>query len=196
MGAVLLPGALLVAGGSLTAQTVPAAGSWGLTAALPDGGGNTFGLWRMIGARTNLGFEADYRYTRAEDDASTPQLGPDLVARRSRIVLGPTVKRYLRERGPVAAYVRASAAWGWSDDELERPAGGAVERDTKETTQLYRVALGADWFPFPELAIGAFTGIVAVRDDIEVQVAGVGTATRKTTTWNTFRSGIELQYYF
>ena len=196
LAAALAAGSLGSRPGVASAQSVPDPGSWFLTAALPDGGGNEMGIWRLLGERTGLGFEVDFRYTRTEDSATSQNLGPDAVNRRFSFVLGPTLKRYLAVGERIAPYVRASVAIGWSDEQLERPPSGQVERDTTDRIRLFRLAVGADWFPFPDVGIGIFTGLVGVRDRIDVQISEVGQVTRRSWSWNTFKSGVELQYYF
>ena len=150
----------------------------------------------MAGSSTNLGFEVDFRHVKTEDRANSTQTGVDTDTRDRRFILGPSVKHYISLREPIAAYIRASAALGWQDIELVRVQGDVLERDTADKTRLFRVAIGADWFPFDGVAIGAFTGIVTVWDRVEVQVNNVGSVSQTRTTWNTFKSGIELQYYF
>jgi hypothetical protein len=188
--------ALMTAGEAAAQSPLPESGSWFITASLPDGGGNDAGIWRVIGAKTSLGIEIDYRYSSTTDENSTQQLGPDAINRDRRFVVGPSIKRYLRVRDRIGAYLRGSFGVGWRDIELERPRTGIIERDTKDVQEILRAAIGADWFPFDGVAIGAFTGIVGVHSTLEVQISNAGSVKRTTWTWNTFRSGIELQYYF
>lgn len=186
----------VLSAGPASTQTLPDQGSWSITGSLPDGGGNTFGAWYLWRARTNLGLEVDFRSTRTEDRASSRSLGPDAINTSRRIVIGPTVKHYISVKDPVAAYLRASVGLGFLDEELIRPPAETAERDTRTRTQIYRLALGADWFPVTNVGIGVFTGIVALRDEIEIDLTNTGRVTRGTTNWSTFKSGIELQYYF
>lgn len=175
---------------------IPAAGSWAVTTNLPDGGGQIFGLWRRFGERINLGLEVDFRHTRTEDDVSAPQLGADVINIDSRVVVGPTLKYYLTHEGPVVAFLRSTVARSVRDIEVQSPEGDVIERDTNDKAWIVRAAVGADYFPVERVAVGFWTGVVLVKTDLDVQVVNAGTVTRDSSQWNTFTSGIELQYFF
>jgi len=56
--------------------------------------------------------------------------------------------------------------------------------------------VGADWFPTENVALGFFTGIVSVDVDTDIELGNNGTIIRTNDNLSTFKSGIELQFFF
>lgn len=189
---------LLIVAGPVAAQDsrLPDSGSWSLTAALPDGGGNLFGIWRMFGSRVNVGLEIDYRSEESTDEGSSGFISPNTVTRDDLVVFGPSVRYYLTTDGPVAPYARASLGWQRQDVEIERINSSEQLQNQQQTATIWRLAVGADWFPTDDVAIGFFTGIVGVVADTDIELGSNGTITRRNDNLSTFKSGIELQLFF
>lgn len=129
---------------------------WSIALGIPDGGGSELGLWRMVGARTNLGLQAGYRWTDDEHE------GNDRDQERIdwSISLSPTLQRYLRVRGSVSPFVLVRAEFSVSRSEIGSvsPAGGSYHQRTSRAIGA-RVGLGAEWIPLPDVGIGGHTGL-------------------------------------
>ena len=189
---------LFLVTGSVSAQDnhFPKANSWSVTASLPDGGGNLFGVWRLIGSRINVGLEMDLRNKDLEDTGSSAFISPNTVTRDDLMVIGPVVRYYLSDSGPVAPYVRGAIGWQRRDIEIEQINSGEVVQNQQESSTIWRLAVGADWFPTESVAIGFFTGLVGVMNNTDIEVLGGGAINRKTDNISTFKSGIEFQLFF
>lgn len=174
----------------------PDAGSWSIAATLPGGGGNLFGFYRTFGTRINVGFEVDYRNREATDEGTSAFVSPNTRTRDDLIIFGPSVRYYVSNSGPVAPYVRAAFGWQRRDIEVEQINSGNPLQNQQEEATIWRLAVGADWFPARNVAVGFFTGIVGLALDSDIELGSAGTITRKNDNFSTFKSGLELQLFF
>lgn len=189
---------LLISTSAVSAQDdrFPDSGTWSITASVPDGGGNLFGIWRMFGSRFNVGFEVDYRNKEIEDSGSSAFISSNTVTRDDLVVFGPSVRYYLTTDGPVAPYVRAALGFQRRDIEIAQINTEDNLQNQEESSTIWRLAIGADWFPTENVAIGFFTGLVGVVVDTNIELGNNGTITRRNDNLSTFKSGIELQLFF
>jgi hypothetical protein len=74
---------------------------------------------------------------------------------------------------------------------------GALEVQRVEDIFRYQASLsiGAEWYPIRYLGIGAHAGLQWLNESYD-STAGNVIRDRSTTTWGTFRSGLELHFYF
>lgn len=192
--AAALVASTLVLPRASSAQNPADPGSLSLAASLfTDDVGSVIGVWYLAGSRLNLGLEVEANRSRSEEMVRTPGTQSDGLATSSTWTVGPVVKWYGRSTGPVVPYLRAKAAWGREDDELEIL--DEVESEGEATRLLISGALGAEWFPISNLSIGAHAGVLWQRREVESRNGQVE-RDRTDTNWATFRSGIELFYYF
>jgi len=189
---------LIISTSAVSAQDgrFPDSGTWSITAAVPDGGGNVFGIWRMFGSRLNVGLEVDYRNKEAEDKGSSAFISSNTITRDDLVIFGPSVRYYLKTTGPVAPYARASLGIQRRDIEISQINTEDSLQNQEESSTIWRLAIGADWFPTEGVAIGFFTGIVGVVTDTDIELGNNGTITRRNDNLSTFKSGIELQLFF
>ena len=199
--AALVPVALLTAAvlpAPCVAQTgsepsVPVAGDWTIAASLfePDAG-SLFGLGRMFTDRLAVGLELDLRDTDSRETVES-NITTRGEARSTDHTVGPFVKWYGARDTPVSPYLRGKLALGWDDGEL------IIQGDQQQYQDLFTVqaslSLGAEWYALRYLSVSGHAGFQWRRDTIDSSANGV-MRDRETTTWGTFRSGLELNFWF
>lgn len=187
-----VPGAARAQGGA-AASDVPVAGDWSLAASLfePDTG-SLFGVSRMITDRLAVGLELDLRDTDSEETVQA-NITTRGEARGTDHTIGPTLRWYGSRDTPVSPYLRTKVAMGWDDDEL------IIQGDQFQYQDLFTIqaslSLGAEWYALRYLSVSGHAGLQWRRDTIDSSANGV-MRDRTTTTWGTFRSGLELNFYF
>lgn len=197
----LLSSPLLIAVLALpvTAQTppsLPTAGDWSLAGTLfTDSPNSVLGIGRMMTDRLSLGLEIDLRTSDADEKITSN--ASNVVTRGQATstdhTIGPTLKWYGTRETPVSPYVRAKVAVGWDDNEL------VVQGDQQQYQDTFTIqgslSIGAEWYPLRYLSIGGHAGLQWLRDDVDSAANGI-VRDRSTTSWGTFRSGLEVQFYF
>jgi hypothetical protein len=106
------------------------------------------------------------------------------------------VRYYLKTEGPVAPYVRASLGIQRRDVEIEQATSGDALQHQEESSTIWRLAVGVDWFPVDGVGIGFFSGLVGVVTHTDIELGTAGTITRGQDNLSTFSSGIQLQLFF
>lgn len=179
----------------LEGQRVPTSGDWSISSQLFDGEiGTIFGLWHMLTDRINAGVEVEVRSGESSEvlDAQVVSRG---VATTDLFTVGPSVKVYGMRDGPVSPYLRAKVQMGW--ERLKLTQNDDLIRDEDFEVRQGSVAVGAEWYPVRALGIGFHTGVQYLRSTGTV-VDNLGNLTREreSTTYGTFRSGIEVHFFF
>jgi len=158
-------------------------GRYSVALSLPDGGGTSFGIWKMIAARSNLGLTLgiNHEFRRATD-------GPDTLRDESgggfwSVSFGPSLKRYLVVHRSVSPFLLGSlsGSYLWSKGLYRRAATLAW-------------GLGADWTPLESMSIGGSTGI-SWTEAMESR-SDFGAPKLSTSTFNTLASALTLHLYF
>jgi hypothetical protein len=187
-----LPAAVCAQSGPST-PSVPVAGDWSVSASLfTSSTGSVFTVGRMLSDRLALGMELDLRSIDSEEtvDASVISRGD---ATSTDYTIGPTIKWYGSRDTPVSPYLRAKIALGWDDEEL------IIQDEVQRVEDVFRyqgsLSIGAEWYPIRFLGVGAHAGLQWLRESYD-SVTGDVIRDRSTTTWGTFRSGLELHFYF
>ena len=187
----LVPASAAAQGGDPPA--VPVAGDWSVSASLfTSSTGSVFTFGRMMTDRLALGMELDLRSIESDEtvDASVISNG-DAVS--TDYTIGPTIKWYGTRDAPVSPYIRAKVALGWDEEQL------VIQDELQRTQDIFTVqgslSIGAEWYPIRYLGIGAHAGLTWLNESFDSVVNDV-TRDRSTTTWGTFRSGLELHFYF
>ncbi len=189
--AAVLPAPSLAQTGS--EPSVPVAGDWTIAASLfePDAG-SLFGLGRMFTDRLALGLELDLRDSDSRETVES-NITTRGEARSTDHTVGPFVKWYGARDTPVSPYLRGKLALGWDDGEL------IIQGDQQQYQDLFTVqaslSLGAEWYALRYLSVSGHAGLQWRRDTIDSSANGV-MRDRETTTWGTFRSGLELNFWF
>ena len=82
---------------------------------------------------------------------------------------------------------------GWDDEKL------TIQDEVQRVEDVFRIqgslSIGAEWYPIRYLGIGAHAGLQLLQESFD-SVANDVSRDRSTTTWGTFRSGLELHFYF
>lgn len=156
--------------------------------------GTSFSAGRMFGNRLHGSLELIWRNADAEDDAHDIQVGVDAQAIQTQWLVGPTVKFYGTQTGPVVPYLRAKIGYGKSRSDLILT--GSKVRDEETSRVEASMAIGAEWFPIKGLGFSGHTGLQFSRESMERLNENNGLLERRTDNYGTFRSGVTLSYYF
>jgi len=184
-----------VAGPALAEESASRAiakGRWSLAISLPDGGGGSMGLWKMVSARSNLGATIGIAH-----DRETTTDGPDTarVAMGTQfwtVSLEPSIKRYLALREAISPYLFGGlkGSYGWSyGDGLYFSNSNRYMRSAA-----LRVGLGADWTPLEAISIGAATGIL--WSESMTSYSEPGAPKRSESRFDTMTTELTLHLYF
>ena len=177
-----------------TDETLPEKGSYSLLFGLPTGGAATFGIWRMIGDRLNLGFDVELDYEDIETEIFAGSGLSDTVTDiRWTLRAGPQIKWYFPVGSSIVPYARAGLLAGYGSREAKSP---AASRDIRQISILLRTGIGAEWFPVDWVSFGGFTGLLMAYDDITDEANG--RPLTDSTRWRlaTFHSALGIQIYF
>jgi hypothetical protein len=148
----------------------------------------------MLSDRLNGGMEVEFRRG-TSDERLEANVTQDGVATTWLLNIGPSIRYYGMRTGPVSPYLRTKLSVGWSGSDLH--INDDLQRDETGFNIQGSLALGAEWYPTRQIAIGAYTGVQYLHTsaDIVDNLAGVKRE-RSTDTYGTFRSGLELQLFF
>lgn len=177
------------------AQRVPVDGDWSISAQLFNSDlGTIFGLWHMFTDRINAGIEAEIRSGESSEELDA-QVVTRGVATTDLFTIGPSIKLYGMRGGPVSPYLRAKVQMGWERRKLTQ--NEDLLRDEDFAVKQGSVSLGAEWYPIRALGIGFHTGLQYLRSNGTI-VDNLGNLTREreSTTYGTFRSGLEVHFFF
>lgn len=165
---------------SLSAQeprTLPGVGSWGLSFDLPDGGGTSVALRRMLAADRSLGLSLRLGLTHQTVESLATG---DVDEQSLRAVgMGADLRFYRGARGPVVPFVQPGALVVRSDGPVD---AWALAAD---------LAVGAEWLPFDQVSVSGSAGVRAAWR------RSSSSARRDTdTSLGLFRSSLALTLYF
>ena len=181
-----------VAGPAEGGSRAIAKGRWSLAFSLPDGGGGSMGLWRMVSARSNLGVTLGIAHDRntISDGPDTARVG--MATQFWTVSLEPSIKRYLALREAISPYLFGglNGSYGWSNQ------GGFYFSDSNRFTRsaTLRVGLGADWTPLEAISIGAATGILWTESMTNYSEAGA--PKRSDSRFDTMTTSLTMHLYF
>jgi hypothetical protein len=158
-------------------------GRYSLAFSLPDGGGSTVGIWKMVTARSNLGLTLginhEFRRGTTGPDTMRSEFGSGFWS----FSFGPSLERYLVVRRDVSPFLLASleGTYGWSRGVYDRAA-------TLEW------GVGADWTPLESMSIGGATGI-SWTESMESR-SDSGASKESHSSFNTVSTSLTLRLYF
>ena len=180
-----------VHGAAQTPENVPGAGVWGVHFTLfDDDGSRIFGVSRMMSDRIKLGLELDLSYVSIEDEVEGP-FGDDVTL--EQYAVRPTFTWYGLRNEVVSPFLRGAVRYGWSS------AKGTSSGIREIASQVVggTAAVGAEWYPLRWLGVSGFTGFQVTRTEEEI-ISDTDRLVRDRTTWSyaTFRSGLNLTFYF
>jgi len=159
---------------------VPAAGQYGLSFSVPEGGGAGIGIRKMLSERANAGVDVTLDWSWSDIDRPTPL--PDEESRSTfRIGVMPNVRLYRGELRAVMPFVAFAAGGEYADG----PEGSWV------ATGLLEAGLGAEWFPVEAASLSASAGLRASYGHASSQSSSM-----ETVGLGAFRSSLLLNLYF
>lgn len=175
---------------------LPLAGDWSLSGSLFTATpASVLGVGRMMTDRLALGLEVNLRTSDSDETivSTTSNVATTGRGTSNSHTFGPTLKWYGTRDTPVSPYLRAKVAVGWADNEL------VIQGDQQQYQDTFTIqgsmSIGAEWYPLRHLSVGGHAGLQWLRDDIDSSANGI-VRDRSNTSWGTFRSGLEVQFYF
>ncbi|MDH5589334.1 MAG: hypothetical protein OEZ65_09805 [Gemmatimonadota bacterium] len=158
-------------------RSLPPAGSYGISFGLPDGGGSSFGIRKLLSETTNGGLDFQFGLRRLEYG------GTDLRDPETLVGFGvvPSVRLYRREFGDVVPFLEVHGAVVYQK--------GAV--DSWAASAAVGTGLGVEWFPVPGMSVSGSVGIEGTYDHVDA-----GTVTRTGYGVTTRRSELSVNLYF
>jgi hypothetical protein len=158
-------------------------GRYSLALTLPDGGGTSFGVWKMITTRSNLGLTLGINHEFRRSTEGPDTLRDEFGSGFWSFSFGPSLERYLVVRRSVSPFVfgSLSGSYLWSKGLYRRAATLAW-------------GLGADWTPLESVSIGGSTGI-SWTEAMESR-SDFGAPKQSSSSFNTMASALTLHLYF
>lgn len=185
-----------LAAADTTPRTSLRKGVWSLSFAAPGYAGGErgeFGVWEMVGARTNLGLTLGVSVVGAEAEGSSG----DATVAETGIDLGVTVKRYVMEPREVTPFLLGSAVIGGN---YERREGQQYEESSRGVNANLRAGVGVEWFPVRRASLSGHTGfsLFAGRMEHDQELPDGTTRDGETSQMyvQSFTSALSLHIWF
>jgi hypothetical protein len=156
--------------------------------------GSVLNLGRMMTDRLHLGIELDLRAARLEEDANRPSAGIDAKIENRDFAIGPVLKWYGTDVGPVVPFLRLRGLWGQSSQRVTLIETVVQQDDT--TLWAASLGLGAEWFPIRQLSLSGYTGFQYSTQTRERREDDGDQVDRTTENAGTFRSALTVAFYF
>ena len=200
----LVPLALLVAAPAAaqeTPQSLPMPeGAWSLSFSLPSGGGASLGVWKLVGARTNLGLDIGVRSVSTSDnlrfDDGRPQ--EEISSSDLGFAIEPSIRQYIAVYRTIAPYIHGNLVFGYSKVDAE-----TASQQATTTRKQYEYGIGAgigvEWAPLERFSIGGHTGVrfsYIDRSSVNRSPAGTSVQDGSVTVFDTFVSSLVVNLYF
>ncbi len=187
--------ALVLALPSPSSAQRPDRGDYSVAVALFDTGtGTVFSGGRMFTDQIHGAIEFTYRRANAEDNPSSPTVGISAEANTGEWSVGPTIRYYGPQSGPVVPYLRAKFAFGNAISDLRLAQDQVRDEDT--FTLEGSLAIGGEWFPVKGIGVSGHTGFQFARASLERLNENGDLLERTTDNYGTFRSSLTFSFYF
>ncbi|HSM03303.1 MAG TPA: hypothetical protein VK858_01725 [Longimicrobiales bacterium] len=191
---VLLIALILAAPGPLRGQAAEK-GSWSIGIPLfTEDVGTVLNAGRMMTSRLHLGIELDLRAAEIEDDANQPSAGIDAKVENHDFALGPVLKWYGSDVGPVVPFLRLRGLWGEGSQEVTF-ANEVIQQD-ETSVWAASLGIGAEWFALRQLSVSGYTGFQISQETRERRNDDGDQVDRTTKNAGTFRSALTVAFYF
>lgn len=136
-------------------RVLPEPGAWLLRTTVPDGGGS-LAVGRWIGPATSLGLDVAFSATGGGTEADGVE---EERPTRWATVVGVEGRRYVEPSHRIAPFLLGRIDGGWSGGDADGSRSLAAA-----------VGIGAEWYPAPNLSLGAWTGLRVGTDRFESAV--------------------------
>lgn len=173
-------------------------GAYSLSFTVPEfgsgGGTGSFGFWRMVSERTNLGLNLSLHTAHVRHEID-PDTLPDRESVESNfaVALGPALRRYLApsERLGPFLYGSVQAGYTWQ----RRRVDGLPDVRAHGATFAGEAGVGLEWFPTRDVSVSGHTGLRAGFSTLSGDFGG-GEFDDRTFTAGTFTAALSLNLYF
>lgn len=183
-----------------TPDTIPRTslqkGAWSLSFDVPAYGANagsgSFGGWKMVGERTNLGLIVAIQVSDRDESTS----GSDYDRESTWLSPGLHVRRYVGTIRDVTPFLAAGIN-GYAGRSTNRQ--GATSVETRVYGASVQGGVGVEWFPVRRVSLAGHTGaqVQVFKSDDEIQTdTGPRGGNQRTLDVATFTSRLSLQIYF
>lgn len=173
-------------------------GSWSLSFAPPGYSGSgersEFGVWEMVGARTNLGLTLAVAVYGSESEIDS---GGETTMASTLVDVGVSVKRYVMAPRDVTPFVLGSAALG---GRFERREADEFTETIRGMNVGARAAVGVEWFPVRRMSLSGQTGFGFQTGRYDTEQEFPDDTRRegelRSVSFNSFTSALSLHIYF
>lgn len=180
-----------------TPRTSLRKGAWSLVFDVPAYGSNTgsaaFGVWEMVGARTNLGLTLGVTVYGRDREAG----GTDQTDASTYVQVGVAAKRYLATARAVAPFVVAGV---FGRGNYLRRDGAGYEEQQRGWGAGVEAGVGVEWFPARHLSVGGHTGFTLASDRYTAEQErpdGTRDEIRDSGgSFGTYTTALSVQIYF
>ncbi len=176
-------------------------GTWSLSFVAPGytgpGGESVeFGVWEMVGPRTNVGVTLDLSVAGQTREASGAN---DQTNAYSRLGLGLNVRRYLATSRSVVPYLHGRV-FGRGGFERRDDVGAGYEETVRSLGAGADAGLGVEWFPVRQVSLSGHTGVRLSSFNYASKLTTPENEERKSTSrdgsFQTFTSALSIRIYF
>jgi hypothetical protein len=179
-----------------TPRTSLQKGAWSLSFDVPAYGANagsgSFGGWKMVGERTNLGLIVGIQVSNRDESMD----GSEYDRETTWLNSGLHLRRYVGTIGEVTPFLAAGIN-GYAGRSTNRQ--GTTSAEVRVFGAGVQGGVGVEWFPVRRVSVaghtGAQIGIFASDDEVETET-GPREGTQHTLDATTFTSRLSLQIYF
>ena len=171
-------------------------GAWSLSFVAPGYSANEtaeFGVWEMVGPRTNLGVTLEVLVGGREQETDSGES----TAASTSVGLGFNVRQYLASARHVAPYVQGRLFGRGSYQRYESTSADDSNRGAYAGVE---AALGAEWFPVRQFSLSGHTGVrlsaSRFRQELTTPTGEQREASSNEGQFQTFTSALAVRIYF
>lgn len=176
-------------------------GAYSLSFAVPQfgsgGGTGTFGFWRMVSGRTNLGLNVSLHTAHGRREIDHDTL-PDRESVESvfSVFAGPALRRYLAPAERLGPFLYGSVQAGYTHQ--RQRADGNYHVRTNGVSLGGEAGVGLEWFPTRDVSFSGHTGVRAGVSSFtgEFDQIDEGEFDDRNFSAGTFTAGLSINLYF
>ena len=182
-----------------SARTSLVPGTYSLSFGIPGygsvGGSGTYGFWRMMSPRTNLGLFVQINGTQSETTVEFSDTTSDRETddKNFTITAGPAIRRYVTTTERVAPYVYGSVQAGYTTS--RRRADPNYQERSSGMRGVAEAGVGLEWFPVRAISFSGHTGLQASVTSQDGR-SNTGGFENVFTNIGTFTTSLSANIYF
>jgi hypothetical protein len=179
---------------SVQAQA-PEQGTWSVGLPLfTENVGSVLNLGFMVTGRLHLGLEVNLQAAEIEEEVNRGTLSLDSRIEEQDFALGPVLKWYGADVGPVSPFLRLRGLYGTGTQQITLEE--EVFREIDTTVLAAALSIGAEWFVIRQLSLSGHTGFEYSRQTLERRDFDGDVIERSRDDLGTFRSALAVTFYF